>query len=111
MYCSHQSLKTAMAETNDKLGINLLIGSEVHHITVARDMERYFREAAELINDRYNKYRQSFQNQTSSKYNAVVMLDIAVRYLQSLENHDTEPIMEAIDELNSEVEEALGANL
>lgn len=100
-----------MATSNDKIGIHLLIGSETHLITVPRESERYFREAAELINERYNKYRQSYQNQSSARYNAVVMLDIAVRYIQSQENKDTQPIMDAIAELHSEVEEALGPNL
>lgn len=95
----------------DRYTINLLIGNQTHQITVSRDMERYFREAAELINDRYNKYRQSFQNQSTEKYNAVVMLDIAVRYLQNLDNHDTDPYAKAINDLTAEVEEALGKNI
>lgn len=109
MHRTYQHL--AMATSNDKIGIHLLIGNETHLITVPRENERYFREAAELINERYNKYRQSFQNQSSAKYNAVVMLDIAVRYIQSQENKDTQPIMDAIAELQSEVEDALGPNL
>lgn len=100
-----------MAESNDKIGINLLVGSEIQHLTVPRDKERFFREAADLINERFNKYRQSYQNQSSAKYNAVVMLDIAVRYLQEQDKHDTQPIMAAIAELNSEIEEALADNL
>lgn len=96
-----------MAEYSDKLGIHLLIGNETHQITVPRDKEQYFREAAELINDRYNKYRQHYQNQTQSKYNAVVMLDIAVRYLQTLESKETKPIMDSIAELQNEIEEVL----
>lgn len=97
-----------MAESNDKLGINLLVGSQMHYLTVPRDKERFFREAADLINERYNKYRQSYQNQSSEKYNAVVMLDIAVRFLQNQDNHDTQPIMDSILELQSEIEDALG---
>lgn len=96
-----------MAEYSDKLGIHLLIGNETHQITVPRAKERYFREAADLINERYNKYRQHYQNQTPAKYNAVVMLDIAVRYLQALESKDTQPIMDSIAELQSEIEEVL----
>lgn len=99
-----------MAENNEKLGINLDIAGEKHHFVISRDKEKHFREAAELINRRYNAYRESYQNQTPAKYNAVVLLDIAVRYLQSQEDHSTEPIMESIRELNSEIEELLGDN-
>lgn len=70
-------------------------------------MERFFREAAELINERYNKYRQSYQNQSTEKYNAVVMLDIAVRYLQNQDNHDTQPFVDSITSLLSEIEEVI----
>lgn len=96
--------------TSDRIGINLLIGNEMHNITVPRNKEKIFREAAELINERYNKYRQSYQNQSATKYNAVVMLDIAVRYLQNQGDNDTQPIMTSLAELQDEVEEALGVN-
>lgn len=97
-----------MAVPSDKLGINLLVGSQMHLITVSRDKEKIFRDAADYINERYNAYRQSFQNQSSEKYNAVVMLDIAVRYLQQQNNVDTTPYAAAIDKLTSEIEEILG---
>lgn len=99
-----------MAEYNDKLGINLIIADEKHHFVVPRDKERYFREAAELINKRFNAYRESYQNQTAAKYNAVVMLDIAVRYLQCKDEQNTEPIMNSLRELNEEIEQILGEN-
>lgn len=99
-----------MAEYSEKLGINLVIADERHHFNVPRDKEHYFREAAELINRRYNAYRDSYQNQTPAKYNAVVMLDIAVRYLQCKEEHSTEPIFDSIKELNEEIEQLLGEN-
>lgn len=100
-----------MAEIPEKIGINLLIGSQMHYITVPIEKERYFREAAELINERYNKYRQSYQNQNTDKYNAVVMLDIAVRYLQGVDRNDTQPLFDSIETLTKEIEEALGENL
>lgn len=96
-----------MAEQSEKLGIHLHINNEPHFLTIPRSKEKYFRDAEELINDLFNKYRQSYQNQTTAKYNAVVMLDIAVRYMQSLEKNDTQPIMDSIAEMQSEVEEAL----
>lgn len=99
-----------MAEIPEKIGINLLIGSQMHYITVPIERERYFREAAELINERYNKYRQSYQNQNTDKYNAVVMLDIAVRYLQCVDNNDTQPFVDSLTTLTQEIEEILGEN-
>lgn len=92
----------------DRYPINLRIGHQMHQITVTQATEKYFRDAADLINDRYNKYKQSYQNQSTDLYNAIVMLDIAVRYLQSQENHDADPYVAAIKALTAEVEEVLG---
>lgn len=93
---------------NDKLAINLLIGSQMHSFTVSRDKERLFREAAELINERYNKYRNIYQNQSTDNYNASVMLDIAVRYIQNQDNQDTTPFIDSMKALTQEIEEVLG---
>lgn len=92
----------------DRYVINLRVGNNTHQVTVTREMEPFFRNAAELINERYNKYRQSYQNQDTDKYNAVVMLDIAVRYLKIKDNQDTKPLMDSIIQLTEEVENTLG---
>lgn len=94
----------------EKVNVNLLVGNQYQQFTVPLDKERYFRDAAELINDRFNKYRQGFQNQSTDRYNAVVMLDIAVRYLQQQEEHDTLPFVQSIGKLTAEIEEVLGEN-
>lgn len=96
-----------MAENNNKLGITLNIEGKKYHFNVPRDKEAYFRNAADLINRRYNAYRENYQDQPQDKYHAVVMLDIAVRYLQCKDDHDRQPLVEAIADLNTEVEEAL----
>ncbi len=93
---------------NDKITISLRIGSNMHQLTVPKEKEYFFRKAADLINDRLNKYQQGFQNQSSERYNAVVMLDIAVRYLQQQDNQDTIPFMDSITQLTDEIEEVLG---
>ena len=94
----------------EKVNVNLLVGNQYQQLTVPLDKERYFRDAADLINDRFNKYRQGFQNQSTDRYNAVVMLDIAVRYLQQQEEHDTLPFVQAIGKLTEEIEEVLEEN-
>lgn len=97
-----------MNENTQKLGINLLIGNQTHYINVPRDKERYFREAAELINERHNLYRQSYNNQSTEKYNALVMLDIAVRYLQLQDANSTQPFVDSLNTLTLEIEDVLG---
>lgn len=99
---------TIMNGNTEKLGINLLIGNQTHYINVPREKERFFREAAELINERHNLYRQSYSNQSTEKYNALVMLDIAVRYLQLQDANNTQPFVDSLSALTLEIEDALG---
>ena len=82
---------------NDRISINLRIGSNIHQLTVPTEKEEIFRRAAELI-----------KNHSSERYNAVVMLDIAVRYLQQQNDLDTLPFMQSIEQLTGEIEEVLG---
>lgn len=100
-----------MADNNDKIGINLVINGDRQHLTIPRDKEKVFRDAADLINERFNKYRQSFQNQSSTRYTAFVMLDIAVRYLQTQDKQDTQPFTQSMTELLAEIEETIGPDV
>ena len=46
-------------EVSEKLVIQLLIGKNLQQVTVKRDQEEIFRKAAQLINERLNKYKKS----------------------------------------------------
>lgn len=97
-----------MAEASDKFVIRLLIGNQLHPLTVARDQEKLYRDAADYINKRLTQYRTSAPNQTEERYNAVVMLDLALQVFQMQEKNDTRPYVEALSQLTHELEEALG---
>ena len=90
---------------NDRISIRLRIGSNIHQLTVPTEKEEVFRRAAELINDRLNKYQQGLQTE---RYMMMCMLDIAVRYLQQQNDLDTLPFMQSIEQLTGEIEEVLG---
>ncbi|RRD79490.1 cell division protein ZapA [Alloprevotella sp. OH1205_COT-284] len=96
-----------MAEISDKLVIQLRIGNQLHQITVQRDKEKIFRDAAEFINEKFNKYSATFPNQSQEKYSAVVLIDLAVQILQIQHNNDTRPFVEAMEQLTKEIEETL----
>lgn len=100
-----------MPEVSEKLGITLVIAGRPQYITVPRDKEHHFREATALINEKYNKYRQNFQNQDLSKYDTAVMLDISVRLVQMQEDGDKSPIIDTVDTLTKEIEDVLGENV
>lgn len=88
--------------------IQLLIGKQIHPITVLREQEEVFRKAARLINEKLSRYEQAYPNQGSEKYMSVALLDFAVRALQLENDKNAAPYAEAISKLTEEVNEALG---
>ena len=94
-------------EVSEKLVIQLLIGKNLQQITVKRDQEEIFRKAALLINERLNKYKTAYPNQSDVKYMSIALLDFAAKVLQMESNVDTQPFAESIDKLTKEVEEVL----
>lgn len=97
-----------MKPVSDKFLIELLINNQVHKISVLREQEKLFRDGAKLINNCFNNYRQKFPNKDNELYSALVMLELAVQYLQNRNNNDTQPLVEAMAQLTREVEETLG---
>ncbi len=93
--------------TDDKLGIQLLLGNRTHSITVKREEEEYFRAAAKMINDKLNRYRKAYPNKDNEEYMSVVLLDIAVSLVKNKGNNDTRPYVEALEKLGEEVLDAL----
>ena len=96
-----------MAEISDKLSIQLHINNRPQQITVPREKEKIFRDAAELINELYNQYRASFPHQSQEKYDTTVLIDLAARVMQLKDNNDTAPIIASIAQLTNEIEEVL----
>lgn len=97
-----------MAEATDKFVIRLLIGNQIHPLSVPRDKEKLYRDAADYINKRLSQYRTKVPNQTEERYSTVVMLDLAVQIFMMQEQNDTQPFVDALTQLTVEVEEALG---
>ena len=94
-------------EVSEKLVIQLLIGKNLQQITVKRDQEEIFRKAALLINERLNKYKTAYPNQSDVKYMSIALLDFAAKVLQMENNVDNQTFAESIDKLTKEVEEVL----
>lgn len=96
-----------MADANDRLVIQLLIGKQLYPITVLRDQEEVFRKAARIINEKLGRYEQAYPNKNREEYMSVALLDFAVRALQLENTKDAAPYAKAVEQLTREVEEAL----
>lgn len=94
---------------SEKLHIQLKVGNEMLPITIRRDLEEIFRQAAKNINERLGRYREAYPMFPDVRCIMMTMLDFAVMELQARGNADTRPYDEAIVKLTEEVEEALAS--
>lgn len=96
-----------MDPNSDKLVINLFIGRQSYPITVKRDQEEVFRRAAELINNKLQRYQTAYPNQGNEKLTAIALLDFAVMALKMEKDNETQPYADTIAQLTKEIEDAL----
>ena len=98
-----------MAEVNnEKLHIRLHVYNEDIEVTVKRQDEQFYREAAKLITDRYNAYAQAYRNKKSEHtISLMTLIDIALLYEREKGKNDTAPYDAILSKLTSEIEEAL----
>lgn len=75
---------------------------DAHHISlnVRADKEVLYRNAAEMINERYRHYRRQLPHQSAEQIWVYVALDMAVNLQADAHAHRLQPIDEKIQELN-----------
>jgi cell division protein ZapA len=98
-----------MAEANkEKLHIRLHVYDEEIEVTVRREDEEYYRAAAKLITDRYNRYAQAYKGRKSDHtISLMTLIDIALMYEFEQAKNDTAPYNAVLQGLTSEIENAL----
>ena len=92
----------------EKLHIRLHVYDEEVEVTIDRDEEVYYRAAAKLITDRYNRYAQVFKGKKGDHtISLMTLVDIALMYEREKGNNDTAPYEKKKKKLTSEIDEAL----
>ena len=90
-----------MPEVNkEKLHIRLHVYDEEIEVTVKREDEEFYRLAAKLITDRYNR-------KTEHTISLMTLIDIALLYQKAKRRNDTGPYNDILQKLTSDIEEAL----
>lgn len=86
---------------------------DAHHISlnVQADKEALYRNAAELINERYRYYRRSLPDKSVELIWVYVALEMAVNLQADAHAHRLQPIDEKIQELNQLIINTLKNNL
>jgi len=88
---------------SDKFVIQLLIGKQLHSITVQREQEELYRKAARMINEKLRRYEQSYPNLSYERYMSVALLDFAVQVLQYQNAKDESPYTDTLARLSDEL--------
>lgn len=98
-----------MAEVDkEKLHIRLHVYDEEVEVTIDRKEEVFYRAAAKLITDRYNRYAQAYKGRKGDHtISLMTLIDIALMYEREKGNNDTAPYDTILSKLTSEIEEAL----
>ncbi len=95
---------------DDKLKIHLLIDNERYPLTIKREDEQLYRDAAKQIDNKLNKYRRTFPEFDSYKHWAMAALELAFENVSLKDKNDTEPYMQKIADLVKELDECINNN-
>ena len=96
-----------MNDDKEKLAIKLRVADTNLPMTIRRDEEEYYREAAKRVDNLLNLYRGSFKEQGAEKYMAMVALHLSVAAVKLERRNDTQPYKDKIEELTRTLEDYL----
>jgi cell division protein ZapA len=82
---------------DDRQRIRLLIGDVNYPLYIPRSDEQLYRDAARMINDMLNRYRETFPGLSKEQYLAMVALHNAYMNLEKKHLNDTAPFAERLE--------------
>ena len=92
----------------EKLHIRLHVYDEEVEVTINREDEVFYRAAAKLITDRYNRYAQAYKGRKGDHtISLMTLIDIALMYERQKGKNDTAPYDTILSKLTSEIDDAL----
>lgn len=83
---------------DDRQRIRLLIGDVNYPLYIPRSDEQLYRDAARMINDMLNRYRETFPGLSKEQYLAMVALHNAFMNLEKKHLNDTAPFAERLEQ-------------
>ena len=75
----------------DKMKIHLLIDKERYPLTIRREEEQLYRDAAKQIDNKLNKYRRAYPEFSTVKHWAMAALELAFENMSMKDRNDTPP--------------------
>lgn len=96
-----------MNDDKNMLNIQLRVADMHLPMTIQREEEVYYREAAKRIDNLLNLYRKNFKEQSTEKYMTMVALHLSVIAVKLERKNDTQPFKDKIEELTKTLEDYL----
>lgn len=93
---------------NDILQIRLHVYDTEFPVKIKRAEEPLYRDAATLVTNTLNTYASFYKGKKSDKdLLYMALIEIALRYEKEAERNDTEPYIDILKKLTSEIEETI----
>jgi len=92
---------------SDKQSIKINIAERYYPLTVDRKDEERIRKAAKIINDKILQYKQIYDDKDVQDFLAMVTLQFTIKYLESEEKLNENPVTDKLKDINERLEEFL----
>ena len=89
---------------DDKLSIRINIADRYYPLKIERNDEEKIRNAARLINEKVLQYKQKYIDKDAQDFLAMAALQYVIKVLDLEERNDISPMIEEIQQLNSELD-------
>jgi len=89
---------------DDKLSIRVNVADRFYPLRIDRKDEERIRLAAKLINDKVLQYKQRYSDKDVQDFLAMATLQYVIKLLELENRHDVDPMIEAVRELNDQLE-------
>jgi len=92
---------------DEKLSIRVNVADRFYPLRIDRKDEERIRLAAKLINDKVLQYKQRYSDKDVQDFLAMASLQYVIKLLELENRHDVDPMIEAVRELNDQLEDIL----
>jgi cell division protein ZapA len=83
---------------DDKLRIRLLVGDANYPLRIDRCDEQLYRDAARVVNDMLNRYRETYPGLSKEQYLAMVAIHNSYMNLEKVQSNDTAPFADRLQQ-------------
>lgn len=92
---------------NDEFTIRLNVGGIACRLTINRQDEQIYRDAASLVNGKISQYRERYAKADLINLLAITALHHTVELLDAVQRNDVEPVIKTLEKVNKKLDEVV----